>query len=42
MTEHLSQPAAGYDDFLRDLKQRIRGAQIKAALAVNRELVTLY
>lgn len=42
MTEHLSQPAAGYDDFLRDLKERIRGAQVKAALAVNRELVMLY
>jgi predicted nuclease of restriction endonuclease-like (RecB) superfamily len=32
----------GYDDFLRDVKQRIRGAQIKAALAVNRELILLY
>lgn len=42
MTEHLSPPAEGYDDFLRDLKERIRGAQVKAALAVNRELVTLY
>jgi predicted nuclease of restriction endonuclease-like (RecB) superfamily len=42
LTEHLSQQAAGYDDFLRDLKERIRSAQIKAALAVNRELVTLY
>ena len=42
MTGHLSQPAEGYDDFLRDLKERIRGAQVKAALAVNRELVTLY
>ena len=42
MTGHLSQPAEGYDDFLHDLKERIRGAQVKAALAVNRELVTLY
>jgi len=42
LTEHLSPLAEGYDDFLRDLKERIRGAQIKAALAVNRELVTLY
>jgi predicted nuclease of restriction endonuclease-like (RecB) superfamily len=42
LTEHLSPPAEGYDDFLRGLKERIRGAQIKAALAVNRELVTLY
>ena len=32
----------GYNDFLRELKQRIRQAQIRAALAVNRELVVLY
>lgn len=32
----------GYDDFLSDLKQRIRSAQVKAVLAVNRELVLLY
>jgi DUF1016 N-terminal domain len=32
----------GYDEFLKDLKERIRTAQIKAALAVNRELVLLY
>ncbi|MGI4788587.1 MAG: PDDEXK nuclease domain-containing protein [Janthinobacterium lividum] len=32
----------GYDDFLRELKARIRTAQVKAALAVNRELVLLY
>jgi len=37
-------PAAfpGYDQFLDDLKARIRSAQIRAALAVNRELVLLY
>ena len=35
-------PLAGYDDFLRDLKDRIRAAQVRAALAVNRELVMLY
>ena len=35
-------PAIGYDDFLRDLKVRIRTAQVKAALAVNHELVQLY
>jgi predicted nuclease of restriction endonuclease-like (RecB) superfamily len=34
--------AEGYDDFLRDLKQRIRSAQVRAVLAVNRELVLLY
>ena len=32
----------GYDDFLRDLKARIRTVQVRAALAVNRELVLLY
>lgn len=32
----------GYDAFLEELKQRIRNAQVKAALAVNRELVLLY
>jgi predicted nuclease of restriction endonuclease-like (RecB) superfamily len=32
----------GYEDFLRDLKQRIRSAQVKAAFAVNRELILLY
>lgn len=35
-------PLDGYDDFLRELKERVRGAQIKAALSVNRELVLLY
>jgi predicted nuclease of restriction endonuclease-like (RecB) superfamily len=33
---------ADYEQLLRDLKNRIRSAQIKAALAVNRELVLLY
>lgn len=32
----------GYDDFLRELKERIRNAQVRAAIAVNRELVLLY
>jgi hypothetical protein len=32
----------GYDEFLWELKERIRSAQIKAALSVNRELVLLY
>jgi predicted nuclease of restriction endonuclease-like (RecB) superfamily len=31
-----------YDSFLHGLKERIRNAQIRAALAVNRELVMLY
>ena len=33
---------AGYAQFLSDLKGRIRSAQIKAALSVNRELIQLY
>jgi len=33
---------AGYDELLRDLKQRIQTARVRAALAVNRELVMLY
>jgi predicted nuclease of restriction endonuclease-like (RecB) superfamily len=32
----------GYSSFLQDLKERIRHAQVKAALSVNRELVLLY
>jgi predicted nuclease of restriction endonuclease-like (RecB) superfamily len=32
----------GYDEFLRGLKERIRTAQVRAALGVNRELVLLY
>lgn len=42
MTKHLSPLAEGYDDFLRGLKERIRSTQIKAALAVNHELVMPY
>jgi predicted nuclease of restriction endonuclease-like (RecB) superfamily len=33
---------AGYAPFLEDLKARIRAAQVKAALSVNRELIDLY
>ena len=33
---------AGYPAFLAELKTRIRTAQVKAALAVNRELIALY
>ena len=42
MAKDQSPIAAGYDDFLRDLKSRIRSAQVRAVLAVNRELVLLY
>ncbi|MBE9117203.1 DUF1016 family protein [Lusitaniella coriacea LEGE 07157] len=31
-----------YDTFLSDLKERIRSAQVRAALAVNKELTLLY
>jgi hypothetical protein len=31
-----------YDVFLRHLKERIRTAQVRAALAVNQELILLY
>jgi hypothetical protein len=31
-----------YEEFLGELKERIRAAQIRAALAVNRELALLY
>ena len=33
---------AVYDSFLQELKDRIRSAQVRAALSVNRELVALY
>lgn len=33
---------AGYDELLRSLKERVRAAQLRAALSVNRELVLLY
>ena len=33
---------AGYGELLDDIKARIRSAQIKAALAVNSELIALY
>lgn len=31
-----------YRDFLADLKGRVRGAQLRASLSVNRELILLY
>ncbi|MBF6613406.1 MAG: DUF1016 family protein [Chloroflexi bacterium] len=34
--------ASGYQEFLVEIKQRIQEAQVRAALAVNRELVLLY
>ena len=38
----LSAAPEGYADWLAELKSRIHGAQQRAALAVNRELVLLY
>lgn len=35
-------PTDAYNDFLNSLKERIRNAQVRAALSVNRELVLLY
>jgi hypothetical protein len=31
----LFSPGEGYEEFVRDLKARIRSAQVRAALAVN-------
>jgi predicted nuclease of restriction endonuclease-like (RecB) superfamily len=42
MNRSLTKRPEGYEEFLRDLKQRIRTAQVRAVLAVNRELVLLY
>jgi hypothetical protein len=33
---------SGYQELLQELKARIRGAQVRAAFAVTRELVVLY
>ena len=35
-------PIPGYEQFLGELKRRIRSAQLRAGIAVNRELVLLY
>jgi predicted nuclease of restriction endonuclease-like (RecB) superfamily len=42
MTKDLFTTSGDYDTLLRELKERIQAAQVKAALAVNRELVLLY
>ncbi len=42
MTDSLFPELTNYDAFLSILKQRIRTAQVRAALAVNQELVLLY
>lgn len=42
VSNRLSSIPSGYDGFLRQLKERIRTAQVRAALAVNQELILLY
>jgi len=42
MAHSLTTRPQGYDEFLQDLKQRIRAAQVRAISAVNRELILLY
>ncbi len=42
MGEGLKLTSANYEDFLKDLKTRIRQAQVKAVLAANQELILLY
>ncbi len=42
MSEKLSPIPEGYETFLAEIKERVRSAQVQAALAVNRELVFLY
>ncbi|WP_331001368.1 PDDEXK nuclease domain-containing protein [Nostoc sp. WHI] len=42
MTDSLFPELSNYDAFLNMLKQRVRTAQMRAALAVNQELVLLY
>ncbi|MGA2897619.1 MAG: DUF1016 N-terminal domain-containing protein [Acidobacteriaceae bacterium] len=42
MAERRALVPAGYSKLLSDLKQRIQDAQLRASLAVNRELVILY
>jgi len=42
MSEEILSLTKEYGDFLQSLKTRIQQAQIRAALAVNRELVLLY
>lgn len=39
---HAGKGPVGYGELLEDLKTRIRAAQVKAALSVNRELIALY
>jgi predicted nuclease of restriction endonuclease-like (RecB) superfamily len=42
LMNELALPAGSYEEWLQSLKERITGAQARAVLAVNRELVLLY
>lgn len=42
VSDRLLSAPQDYDDWLRHLKERIRTAQVRAALAVNQELLLLY
>ena len=42
MTDSLFQVPPQYESFLQELRERIRSAQVRAALSVNRELILLY
>jgi hypothetical protein len=42
MTDQPVQLPAQYEGLLQELKERIRSAQLRAVLSVNRELVLLY
>jgi predicted nuclease of restriction endonuclease-like (RecB) superfamily len=42
VSNDLNNQLAGYDEFLRELKERIQQAQLRAAISINRELVLLY
>src|SRR5882757_5119106 len=42
VTSVLSGIPGGYSQFIKSLKERIRSAQLRASLAVNRELIQLY
>jgi hypothetical protein len=41
MTKQLQAPP-GYAALLKEIKERVRTAQVRASLAVNRELILLY
>ncbi len=42
MSHSLSTKPEGYEEFFKDLKQRVQRARVSASLSVNKELVGLY